>query len=947
MDQKQLAREILAVKDPACLQGLLVCHGDQFGATAARALKERVDEVNRADPRQALALAEAGLLASENGSDPIARAWMLWARAHAQMQLEDYQSGLASCDAALEILQDGGDLQTAAQIHVSRLFALANLGQEDEVIQRADALRTTLEQHGDQYTLARLDMNAGIAYDNTDRHTQALRCFESAATHFEALGKPLEVLRARINSAIALENLDRYDDAIAVYTDIRPTLVALDKPMLLARNDFNMAVLHFWLGDYALALSEFEAARLAFSALNVPAEVDQVDLYRAMLYLELNLFDEVIATCGEVEQRASERGIVRDIVLTRRLAALARGYRRWPGDWGAAIALLEDVKALAMARDSRLQAAQIDLDIALLLLEKGLADQALSLAGQAAACFSKYGLRVKQARAYIICGHCLLDLARLEKAEEHLQAALTVVEGLSLNQLAFRCHHGLGRIAEARSSHERARQHYDCAIKSIEQLRKRILVDDFRASFLEDKLQAYADAARLCLEDGDLGLAFGYVERAKARVLLDLLLSSTPSTPPAEPTAAAAVREQLRTLERRWNALQSRQLPDPREQQDHGGLPGEDIPLPQVQHNLIRLEQQIVALRRELQVLNPILAGLTGETVLGLADLQRRLADETTLLEYLVDSGHIVAFVLNKGHCHFQVLEARPDEVMYVTRELLTDLQAYQPKWDLPVVRRLRSLYDYLLKPVRPLLNTRRLVLIPHGVLYHVPFSALYDGDQVIVERFECSYAPSATVHALCRERLSGGTRDVVVAFSDAGSIPGVLEEATQISAILPDALVLREDAATVDGLSRYCGDARVLHLATHGYFRSDNPLFSTLRLADADLTVRQVYDLRLRSSLVTLSACETALNHLQGSDLIGLVGAFLYAGAASLVVSLWHAQDESTARLMQAFYRNLIQGQPKAAALRAAQTELLNSSEFRAPFYWAPFVLYGDTGPL
>jgi hypothetical protein len=102
MDQKQLAREILAVKDPACLQGLLVCHGDQFGATAARALKERVDEVNRADPRQALALAEAGLLASEIGSDPIARAWMLWARAHTQMQLEDYQSGLVSCDAALE-----------------------------------------------------------------------------------------------------------------------------------------------------------------------------------------------------------------------------------------------------------------------------------------------------------------------------------------------------------------------------------------------------------------------------------------------------------------------------------------------------------------------------------------------------------------------------------------------------------------------------------------------------------------------------------------------------------------------------------------------------------------------------------------------------------------------------------------------------------------------------
>ncbi|MGB9722470.1 MAG: CHAT domain-containing protein [Chloroflexia bacterium] len=77
------------------------------------------------------------------------------------------------------------------------------------------------------------------------------------------------------------------------------------------------------------------------------------------------------------------------------------------------------------------------------------------------------------------------------------------------------------------------------------------------------------------------------------------------------------------------------------------------------------------------------------------------------------------------------------------------------------------------------------------------------------------------------------------------------------------------------------------------------------------------------------------------------MTAAFLHAGAASLVVSLWHASDEATARLMQAFYRNLSQGQRKSAALRAAQLELRATEEFRAPFYWAPFVLYGNAGPL
>lgn len=947
MNQEEFIRQVLAVKTPARLQKLLTAHCDQFNPPVANALKERVDEVNRADPRQALELAEVGLRAAEICSNVNAQAWMMWARAHAQMQLEDYQAGLASCDAALQILQYSGDAHTAAQVQVSRLFALVNLGQEEHVVQLVNSIRSTLEQYDDQHTLARLDMNVGIAYDNTDRHRQALRCFESAAERFEILQKPLEVLRARINSAIALENLDLYDDAIAVYTEIRPALVMLDKPMVLARNDFNMAVLHFWLGDYARALDEFGTARRVFSELDVPAEMDQVDLYRAMLYLELNLFTDVIDVCSKVERRAQERGIVRDVVLAKRLAALARGYRRWPGDWHAAIALFGEARALVAARDTSLQQAQIDLDIALLWLESELPAQALSLAQRAVSSFSEQGLLVKQARAYIVCGRCLLNLGRPAGAKERFHTALAIVDNLSLIHLAFHCHHGLGQIAEALHDHAVARQYYDLAIDSIERLRERILVDDFRASFLKDKLQVYADAAHLCLKDGDVDSAFGYVERAKARVLLDLIAASTPSIPHAESEATAAIGQRLREIERRWNGLHRRQLPDPRELQDGERVVDAGKVSPELQSNLINLERQMVILRRELQVLSPILSGLRGETTIELANLQRQLEDETTLLEYFVERDRIVAFVVGKHWCRFRVLEAQPNKVTDTVRELLTDLQAYQPKWDSSITKRLRLLYDYLLEPVRSLLNTQRLVLVPHGSLYHVPFSALHDGDQSMVEVFECSYAPSATVSALCRRRASSGTQDVIIAFSDDGRLPGTLQEAAQISAVLPNAVVLCEDAATIDGLNRLCSQARTLHLATHGRFRGNNPLFSTLQLADADLTVGQVYDLRLGASLVVLSACETGLSHLQGSDIIGLSGAFLYAGSASLVVSLWRTQDESTVRLMQVFYRHLARGQTKAAALRAAQMELIGSGEFCAPFYWAPFVLYGDTGVL
>jgi CHAT domain-containing protein len=147
-------------------------------------------------------------------------------------------------------------------------------------------------------------------------------------------------------------------------------------------------------------------------------------------------------------------------------------------------------------------------------------------------------------------------------------------------------------------------------------------------------------------------------------------------------------------------------------------------------------------------------------------------------------------------------------------------------------------------------------------------------------------------------------------------------------------------------------GKCDVLHLATHGDFRPDNPLFSGLALADGWLTALEMFDLRLNASLVTLSACQTGRSLVGGGDeLLGLMRALLYAGAASLLLSLWPVEDHSSAELMEHVYQRLADGQSKRAALREAQLCLLNESSARAPYahpyYWAPFFLVGDAGPL
>lgn len=161
------------------------------------------------------------------------------------------------------------------------------------------------------------------------------------------------------------------------------------------------------------------------------------------------------------------------------------------------------------------------------------------------------------------------------------------------------------------------------------------------------------------------------------------------------------------------------------------------------------------------------------------------------------------------------------------------------------------------------------------------------------------------------------------------------------------------EDAASLGGIKAAAPDCRVLHLATHGDFRPDNPLFSGLALADGWLTTLDIFSLRLNASLVTLSACQTGRNVVAGGDeLLGLMRALLYAGASSVVLSYWAVEDQSTARLMADFYSHLAGGSAKGAALRAAQQRFAADpdealAQYRHPYYWAPFFMVGETGAL
>jgi CHAT domain-containing protein len=152
---------------------------------------------------------------------------------------------------------------------------------------------------------------------------------------------------------------------------------------------------------------------------------------------------------------------------------------------------------------------------------------------------------------------------------------------------------------------------------------------------------------------------------------------------------------------------------------------------------------------------------------------------------------------------------------------------------------------------------------------------------------------------------------------------------------------VLLDAEATIAGFRAEIGRSDIVHLACHGLFRADNPMYSALRLHDGWLTAADVLASRCEGAHVALSACESGRSQVVGGDeALGLTRAFLGAGAATVVVSQWIVQDETAAPLMAAYYNSLKQGVAPVQALRTAQLAIRDAHAH--PYYWAPFALVG-----
>jgi CHAT domain-containing protein len=287
----------------------------------------------------------------------------------------------------------------------------------------------------------------------------------------------------------------------------------------------------------------------------------------------------------------------------------------------------------------------------------------------------------------------------------------------------------------------------------------------------------------------------------------------------------------------------------------------------------------------------------------------------------------------------------------YFVRLLAFQLSKHRmtPQGDLPSMRggleatlnHLRVLYELIMAPLRGGLKAKHLVIAPCSVLQDVPFHALYDGSRHVIDDFTVSYAHSASLYALCQSRRVHKVEKSLILGLPDDLAPHVQEEVIAIANLLPAPRLFLGQSATAQCFHSEGPESRFIHVASHGHFRRESPLFSGIKLASSYLSLYDLYRLTLPAELITFNGCSTGRNVVaRGGEALGLARGLICAGAETALLTMWDVQDRSAARWMCVFYKHLVAGQKKSDALQKAMQEV--RSEYPHPAYWSPFVLIG-----
>lgn len=818
-----------------------------------------------------------------------------------------------------------------------------------------------------------------------------------------ALASTLAPAGQELASALTLTDvlkwMGAYDEAEAAIRQAADLLRDLtEDPMAMARIFAAWGDLEFHRGDFELArsylLNALESTQALSNSGQVTAKIlrqlgilafEQDDFAQAEIYfratLPLNQQQGWLKLTGSLE----DLGLV---ALKQGDVEQARGFF---------------LRSLAITKDRWPQSRLV----ASLLLKLGRASLAAGELADAQANFEEARRLAVQLSEKLLHGSALLGLARWAAARHELDSAIDFAErALALFQstvptsfYAVQAAGQLGEIAAQAGRLETALRAYRLATSTLDLMsynlgRSADLSNQFRSHY-RDLYQQHVD---LLMTAGRPVEAFAVLEDQRAKGFLavfserDHLLADQMS-----PELEARLRSNRESLDRlQWQLAQ----PDAATRPDRQAL--------YLELETLRAERENVL--RDVHASAPRLAALRYPRPLGVSEVQTHLDPGTVLLSYSLGKTRLHVFVLTRTSFKSLSLPlAKADLANRIAqfRSLIlqgTSVGAIGANRRANLNRASAELYSDLIAPVEAeVLAGSRLVIVPEGPLHLLPWAALGRKADAsapaeltyLIAELPIHLALSGTVYVelqAARKPLLG-VQNSLVTFADPAlppemrtatpqttdvrvrallergyrfaALPAARSEVAGIKQLYPQAEIFVGNEATEEQVKRLGPTSRYLHFATHSILDERFPLNSAIVLAvPSDLKSQtengllQVWEvteqLRLDAELVVLSACESALGKtLSGDGLIGLARAFHYAGARSVLASLWKVADTTTALLMERFYHHLKAGKNKDAALRAAQLDLLDHhgrglgeagpADLSSPWFWAAFQIYGD----
>lgn len=537
-----------------------------------------------------------------------------------------------------------------------------------------------------------------------------------------------------------------------------------------------------------------------------------------------------------------------------------------------------------------------------------------------------YDATFQELPRFFIETKCLYETGELREAREGYDRLLKHSQIREVGGLYWPVLLDRAKIARAEGQDKAAEGFLREAVDVVEKQRASITSEAGRIGYVGDKQAVYQELITLLVAENRPEDAFEYVERAKGRALVDLLASQKDIAP--RNGNAGDITTKFNALAKGEKELSIVADPDSRPDAD-------------------RTRGVVVTLKKEIASRAPEFTSLVAVTGTPVQEIRDRLAGDETLVEYYASDRDWFVFVLKHSGITVRKLGAL---------DLDQDVRKFRTALTNPVSDEYagysRDLYRKLVAPIADQLTSSRLTIVPHGPLHYLPFGALSSGKEYLVDRATIRVLQTASILKFLKNGTTKGNPSILVVgnpnLGDAKyDLKYAQEEAQAIAALMPGATLLLRDDAKASFVSRTAGHYTIIHFAAHAVFDPDNPLESALLLAkdgssDGWLRAGTLYNLNLHADLVTLSACETALGKItQGDDVIGFTRGLLYAGAGTIVSTLWRVDDRATKDLMLDFYAKLLKME-KGEALRQAQLDV--KKKYPHPFYWASFQLTGNT---